>query len=141
MDRQRVEQILNHFSGKTIIVVGDVMLDEFIWGRVARISPEAPVPVVEVLRETYRVGGAGNVAANIASLDGKAVLIGVVGIDSPADRLVASMSEARIDAGGLFRTNRPTTVKTRIIAHNQQVVRADRETRSALADATNLRLA
>jgi len=141
MDRQRVEQILNRFSGKPIIVVGDVMLDEFIWGRVARISPEAPVPVVEVSRETYRVGGAGNVAANIASLDGKAVLIGVVGIDSPADRLVTAMNEARIDAGGLFRTNRPTTVKTRIIAHNQQVVRADREARTPLSEATTLRLA
>ncbi len=72
MDRKRVESILSIFPDKTILVVGDIMLDEFIWGKVRRISPEAPVPIVEVTDETYRLGGAGNVAANIRGLDGRA---------------------------------------------------------------------
>src|SRR5947207_8665119 len=87
MNRSRVEQILNRFPGKTILILGDVMLDEFIWGKVRRISPEAPVPVVEVTNETYRLGGSGNVAANIRALDGMPISIGVVGRDSADDRV------------------------------------------------------
>src|SRR3954464_588185 len=79
-----VKQILNRFSGKTILILGDVMLDEFIWGKVRRISPEAPVPIVEVIDETYRLGGSGNVAANIRSLEGRAIPIGIIGRDSAA---------------------------------------------------------
>jgi len=116
MNRSRVDQILNRFPGKTILILGDLMLDEFIWGKVRRISPEAPVPVVEVTEETYRLGGSGNVAANIRALDGTPIPIGVIGQDS-----------------ALVRNNRPTTVKTRIIAHSQQVVRADRESKQPIS--------
>ena len=86
--RHRVEQLLQGFTGKTIVIVGDMMLDEFIWGKVRRISPEAPVPVVEVVDETYRLGGSANVAANIRSLQGTPVPIGVLGRDSASDRLL-----------------------------------------------------
>jgi D-glycero-beta-D-manno-heptose-7-phosphate kinase len=136
-----IEKILKGFSGKTVLVLGDVMLDEFIWGKVARISPEAPVPVVDVIDETYRLGGAGNVAANIQSLDGTPVPIGIVGSDAAAARIIELLTKAGIETNGLIRADRPTTVKTRIIAHNQQVVRADRESRRPLSQESNARLA
>jgi D-beta-D-heptose 7-phosphate kinase/D-beta-D-heptose 1-phosphate adenosyltransferase len=141
MDRQRVQDILQRFSRKTILVVGDVMLDEFIWGKVARISPEAPVPVVEVLNETYRLGGAGNVAANICSLEGMAVVIGIVGRDAAGQRVLDLLKASSIATDGVVEADRPTTLKTRIIAHNQQVVRADRESRKTLSREDNERLA
>src|SRR5213083_2692101 len=129
MNRSRVDQILNRFPGKTILILGDVMLDEFIWGKVRRISPEAPVPVVEVTEETYRLGGSGNVAANIRALDGAPIPIGVIGRDLAGDRIVNLMQHSGIEISGLVRNDRPTTLKTRIVAQNQQVVRADRESR------------
>src|SRR5262245_9390595 len=141
MDRQRVEQILSRFSGKTILVVGDIMLDEFIWGKVQRISPEAPVPVVEVVNETYHLGGSGNVAANLRELGGSVIPVGVIGQDAAADRILYSLKESGIETSGLIRQERTTTVKTRIIAQNQQVVRTDRETRTALSIETSLELA
>jgi rfaE bifunctional protein kinase chain/domain len=120
---------------RRVLVLGDVMLDEFIWGRVARISPEAPVPVVEVTGQSFHLGGAGNVAANVRSLGGRAVLAGAIGRDAAGrhieEALAARAIEPRLvpsDAG------RPTTVKTRIIAHGQQVVRADREDASDVAE-------
>src|SRR5262245_42250452 len=115
MNRSRIEEILNHFAGKTILIVGDVMLDEFIWGRVGRISPEAPVPVVEVIRETYKLGGAGNVAANIRELGGTPIPIGVVGKDAAAEHVLELMKQSGIDTFGLARDDRPTTLKTRIV--------------------------
>ena len=133
MNRSRVEQILHRFSGKTILILGDVMLDEFIWGKVRRISPEAPVPVVEVTNETYRLGGSGNVAANIHALDGTPVSIGVIGRDFAGDRILTLMQQSEIETSGLIRNDRPTTLKTRIIAHSQQVVRADRESRQPVS--------
>jgi D-beta-D-heptose 7-phosphate kinase/D-beta-D-heptose 1-phosphate adenosyltransferase len=108
-------------------VLGDVMLDEFLWGRVARISPEAPVPVVEIQRESFHVGGAGNVAGNVRSLLGEAVLVGVVGRDAAAARLRAELRAAGVEEALVETPARPTTVKTRILAHHQQVCRADRE--------------
>jgi D-glycero-beta-D-manno-heptose-7-phosphate kinase len=140
MDRKRVEQILNQFSGKTILIVGDVMLDEFIWGKVARISPEAPVPIVEVLNETYKLGGAANVASNIRELGGKPIQIGVVGKDETGTRLLELLKESEIEGFGVARDDRPTTLKTRIIAHNQQIVRADWESRQPLSPQLNLAL-
>jgi D-beta-D-heptose 7-phosphate kinase/D-beta-D-heptose 1-phosphate adenosyltransferase len=137
MNRKRVEDILNHFPGKTILMVGDMMLDEFIWGKVRRISPEAPVPVVEVIDETYRLGGAGNVAANIQSLDGVAIPIGVVGRDAASDRIGELLQKAGVETYGLVRADRPTTVKTRIVAHSQQVVRTDRESKKPLSQELN----
>src|SRR5881409_1177759 len=133
MNRSRVEQILNRFSGKTILIIGDLMLDEFVWGKVRRISPEAPVPVVEVTEETYRLGGSGNVAANIRALDGTPIPIGVIGQDSAGDQVVNLMHQSGIDISGLVPNNRPTTVKTIIIAHSQQVVRADRESKQPVS--------
>src|SRR5438093_13749135 len=101
MNRNRVEQVLNRFPGKAVLIVGAVMLDEFIWGKVARISPEAPVPVVEVLDETYRLGGSGNVAANIRGLDGIPIPIGVVGRDAPAERIGDLLRQSEIESSGL----------------------------------------
>ena len=141
LNRPRVEQLLNQFAGKKILIVGDVMLDEFIWGKVGRISPEAPVPVVEVVDETYRLGGSGNVVANIHALDGTPFPIGILGRDDAADRLLSLTSEIGIDISGLLRDDRPTTLKTRVIAHNQQIVRTDRESRKALPSALNADLA
>jgi D-beta-D-heptose 7-phosphate kinase/D-beta-D-heptose 1-phosphate adenosyltransferase len=137
MNRKRVEDILSRFSGKTIVVVGDVMLDEFIWGKVRRISPEAPVPVVEVTDETYRLGGSGNVAANIQELGGKAIPLGVVGRDAASDRIGELLDKSGIETYGLVRADRPTTVKTRILAHSQQVVRTDRESKKPVSAELN----
>src|SRR5215469_7446112 len=137
MNRKRVEDILSRFSGKTIVIVGDVMLDEFIWGRVRRISPEAPVPVVEVTDETYRLGGSGNVAANIQELGGKAIPLGVVGRDAASDRIGELLEKTGIETYGLVRADRPTTVKTRILAHSQQVVRTDRESKKPVSPESN----
>jgi D-beta-D-heptose 7-phosphate kinase/D-beta-D-heptose 1-phosphate adenosyltransferase len=137
MNRNRVQEILNAFPGKVILILGDLMLDEFIWGSVARISPEAPVPVVEVIEETYRLGGSANVAANIRALDGIPLPIGVIGRDPAAQRLEGLLRESGIERSGVVRTERPTTLKTRIIAHSQQVVRADRESKEPLASELN----
>ena len=116
------------WQGKTVIVVGDLMLDRFVYGRVSRISPEAPIPVVEVTRETAMPGGAANVAHNVAALGGRAVLLGVVGDDERGAVLVREIERLGIDAAGVVAVpGRTTTVKTRIIAQHQQVVRVDRE--------------
>ncbi len=113
--------------GKRVLVVGDVMLDEFVWGRVGRISPEAPVPVVEVTRESFHLGGACNVASNLRELGGQAVVVGVLGKDGAAAKVRQALADSGIEDGLVEDGTRPTTVKTRIIAHHQQVVRADRE--------------
>jgi D-beta-D-heptose 7-phosphate kinase/D-beta-D-heptose 1-phosphate adenosyltransferase len=111
-----------------VLVCGDVMLDEFLWGRVARISPEAPVPVVEVCRESFHVGGAGNVAQNVRALGGEAILASVVGDDPAGKRIRDALQRAGVAAEMVVgEPERPTTVKTRIVAHHQQVVRADFE--------------
>jgi D-glycero-beta-D-manno-heptose-7-phosphate kinase len=128
LGRRRAQALLRSFTGCRILVVGDVMLDEFVWGRVARISPEAPVPVVEVMGQSFHLGGAGNVAANVRALGGQAVVAGVVGRDVAGDRVRESLRLAGVeDALAVAEDDRPTTLKTRIIAHHQQVVRADRE--------------
>src|SRR5262245_16820845 len=113
------------------------MLDEFLWGKARRISPEAPVPVVEIVREEYRLGGAANVVANIRALGGTAIAVGVVGNDHGAERVSGLMQQLGIDTSSLVRDARPTTLKTRILAHKQQIVRADREQRTALCSETN----
>jgi D-glycero-beta-D-manno-heptose-7-phosphate kinase len=134
--RARAEQLTEKFAGRRLLVLGDLMLDEFIWGRVRRISPEAPVPVVEVERQTLVLGGAGNVAANLVALGAQPVPLGVVGNDTDAERLRASLKAVGIsDAGIVVDSARATTLKTRIIAHNQQVVRADRESRAPISAA------
>ena len=123
------ERIIKKFSGVRILVVGDIMLDRFIWGDVSRISPEAPVPVVVVDKETFLLGGAANVVNNIYSLGGKASLCGVIGDDEMGQKVIQRLSEMGIERSGIsIEPGRQTTVKTRIIAHQQQLVRIDRET-------------
>lgn len=125
--------IVKKISGVNILVVGDLMLDRYWWGDVTRISPEAPVPIVRLKKNTYAVGGAANVVANIAGLGAKACLVGVVGNDAEAERFRELLAETGISDAHLVSTDqRPTTVKTRIIAHNQQVVRVDQETAAEL---------
>lgn len=134
MNQQRAQQILSLFSNRRLIVLGDLMLDEFIWGEVHRISPEAPVPVVEVKRESWHLGGAGNVVSNLLELGAKALPIGIIGNDE-AGRLLKSLFTERgaIIDGLIVAPSRPTTRKTRIVAHSQQMVRADRENRSQIS--------
>ncbi len=120
-------KILTSFKKKKILVIGDIILDRYIWGKVSRISPEAPVPVVEVTDEDFLLGGASNVAHNIVSLGGSATLAGVAGNDRGGDILRKMFDDKRIQHDGVLWTSRPTTMKTRVIAHGQQVVRFDRE--------------
>jgi D-glycero-beta-D-manno-heptose-7-phosphate kinase len=125
--------LVARLPGSRIVVVGDAMLDEYIWGEVRRISPEAPVPVVEVRGRTHVPGGAGNVAAGIVALEGHARLGAVAGADGPGEDLRRSLEERGVDCGGLLvDQSRETTTKTRVIAHSQQVVRTDSEARAPL---------
>ena len=141
MKRERVEEILKGFTGCRLIVLGDLMLDEFIWGEVRRISPEAPVPVVEVRRETILPGGAGNVVSNLIELGATAIPVGMVGDDDGGARM-RELFRARGAAIESILTvpSRPTTRKTRIVAHSQQMVRADREDRSPISPHIEARL-
>lgn len=123
----KFKEIIRKFKNKNILVVGDLILDHYIWGKVTRISPEAPVPVVEVTRESFMVGGAANVAHNIMSMGGKAAVIGIAGKDRAGEVLVSMLEQEGVNCGGIFESGRPTTIKTRVIANNQQVVRFDRE--------------
>jgi D-beta-D-heptose 7-phosphate kinase/D-beta-D-heptose 1-phosphate adenosyltransferase len=130
---ERAAELAERARERTVLVFGDVMLDEFVWGDVTRISPEAPVPVVDIRRESVRLGGAANVLANLVALGARGRLIGVTGHDASADRLSAKLGETcagRAEAELVGDRERPTTLKTRIIAHNQLVVRADRESRA-----------
>lgn len=137
----RVFELLELASRARILVVGDVMLDHFLYGKVGRISPEAPVPVVEFDRESYIPGGAGNVARNLADLQVETELMGAVGQDEPARLLHAVLKHDRIGSAGLLQCkNRPTSIKTRIIAHRQQMVRVDRESRYSIDPSTTARL-
>ena len=121
-------EILAKFKDRSILVLGDVMLDEYIWGRVSRVSPEAPVPVVEVTRETLRVGGAANVAANLRALGAQVEVVGLVGNDPPGERLLNELEGLGIKSDGVVvDRERPTTIKTRVVAGSQHVVRFDRE--------------
>ena len=134
----RVRQLLAAATKSKILVVGDVMLDQFIWGGVSRISPEAPVPVVDFQRESFMPGGAANVARNLVALETPAELFGAIGHDDAAGKLLKLLSEQRIGCSGLVKNPaRHTSIKTRIVAHQQQVVRVDRETRGALDAKTN----
>jgi rfaE bifunctional protein kinase chain/domain len=125
--------VLPHFRGCPVLVAGDLMLDEFVWGGVSRISPEAPVPVVEVQRRTAVAGGAGNTAANVAALGGAPFLAGLVGDDPAGETVCGLLREKGVDVGPVVRDRgRPTATKTRVVAHGQQVVRIDQETPGAI---------
>lgn len=130
LEPQRVRQIVRKFKGARVLVVGDVMLDHFLWGNVSRISPEAPVPVVDFQRESFMPGGAGNVARNLKGLGAETELFGVIGSDVAARELKEILKDQGIDHGGLIASRgRQTSKKIRVVAHQQQVVRVDRETR------------
>ena len=130
---ERVRKLLAAARQARVLVVGDVMLDHFIWGGVSRISPEAPVPVVEFERESFMPGGAANVARNLAALNVAVELFGMIGHDENGRHLKELLCGQNINCGGLLaNTARHTSVKTRIVAHQQQVVRIDRETRDGL---------
>jgi rfaE bifunctional protein kinase chain/domain len=128
-DRDRLVRLIRKFKTKKVFVLGDLMLDRYIWGAVSRISPEAPVPVVEVQKDSLCLGGAGNVAQNLDSLGATALLTGVVGNDAEGRWI---RENAAGNSGIFVDRSRPTTVKTRIIAHHQQVVRVDLEKKGAL---------
>jgi D-glycero-beta-D-manno-heptose-7-phosphate kinase len=124
--------IISSFKDKNILIIGDIILDRYIFGKVSRISPEAPVPVVDVTRETFLLGGSANVAKNIIALGGKATVSGVIGKDRAGAMVRELLTGSGINTAGLIEDNRPTTVKSRVIAHNQQVVRFDHEDRRRL---------
>ena len=127
--------MLEKAKSKRIAVIGDVMIDKYVWGSVSRISPEAPVPVVEVDHESMKLGGAANVANNISSLGGHALLLGVAGDDQNGQDLRQALNqEGTTDEGIVTDPTRPTTVKTRVIAHDQHVVRIDSETKKDISN-------
>ena len=135
MDSKRFHALAEQFSQKHILVMGDLMLDSYMWGQANRISPEAPVPVVSVKEVTHSPGGAANVGWNIASLSAKVTMAGVVGNDIHGEQLLTLMSERGMNVESVIRdTNRPTTVKTRVIANSQQVVRTDFESLDELSN-------
>ena len=141
--KQRASEILQQIRARKIVVLGDVMLDEFVWGDVTRISPEAPVPVVDIRRESVHLGGAANVLANLVSLGAMACVVGVIGNDLAGERLRGGLLESGPMQSGdylVLDESRPTTTKTRIIAHNQLVVRADRERRTPVDPGTEDRI-
>jgi D-glycero-beta-D-manno-heptose-7-phosphate kinase len=131
LTKNRVTEILHALRERNVVVLGDVMLDEFVWGDVTRISPEAPVPVVDVRRESVHLGGAANVLANLIALGARGTVVGVVGNDDAGKRLRHRLRELGAEANDNLIVDevRPSTIKTRIIAHSQLVVRADRESR------------
>ncbi|MBI3259530.1 MAG: D-glycero-beta-D-manno-heptose-7-phosphate kinase [Ignavibacteriae bacterium] len=134
---ERVEELLSNSAGRVIAVIGDLMLDRYFWGTVSRISPEAPVPVIDVESETFHLGGAANVAHNLKSLGIDPLLCGVVGNDNSGKLLVEIAEQSCLQTKGIISVDsRPTTVKTRIIGNNQQIARLDRETRSEISGNT-----
>lgn len=131
--RKRAKEIIENAKEKQVAVVGDVMLDRFFWGSVTRVSPEAPVPVIDVEDETFHLGGAANVAKNLSSLGVKPILFGLIGDDNSGKLFKNIAEEYGISTDGLYSdSNRPTTVKTRIIGNNQHIARIDREERKPI---------
>ena len=131
---QTVSDLIEKFSGLKVLIIGDLMVDSYTWGKVSRISPEAPVPVVNVIRRESRLGGAGNVVLNIASLGATAVICSVIGDDAPGRELQKIILDSNLSIEGLIvEPGRMTTVKERIIAGSQQVVRVDSETENSIS--------
>jgi rfaE bifunctional protein kinase chain/domain len=134
---QSVSELINGFSRLKVLIIGDLMIDSYTWGRVSRISPEAPVPVVNVIRRESRLGGAGNVVLNIASLGATALICSVIGDDAPGRELQKIILDSNLSTEGLIvEPGRMTTVKERIIAGSQQVVRVDSETESSISSSS-----
>src|SRR3989338_7187681 len=126
--KQKLLQILEKFKSKKVLVIGDIMLDKYIWGDVSRISPEAPVQVVNVVKETYEPGGASNVANNISSLNGSTFMVGIVGNDDAKNILLQELKKRKINTDGIFTDeDKPTIQKIRIMGRSQQLLRVDYE--------------
>jgi len=133
---QGLPQLLSKFGDQPVVVTGDLMLDQFIWGEVDRISPEAPVPVVKISRESFHLGGAANVASNLSTLGARPLLIGITGRDEAGEKLLEQLKSQGLSTEGVIQVDgRATTVKTRIIAGHQQVCRTDRESSDAVTEA------
>ena len=131
--------IFEKFNSLNVLIIGDVMIDSYIWGKVERISPEAPVPVVRVTKKENRLGGAANVALNIQSLGASPYICAVIGDDLDGETFLSLLKQQRLSDEGLIKIkSRPTTVKTRIIAHNQQIARVDAETERNLSSSNTL---
>lgn len=134
LNLERSKKIIDRFARCNLLVLGDLMMDRFIWGNVSRISPEAPVPVVQVSREEDRPGGAGNVIFNLVALDAKVYASGIVGMDSAGEKLVRDFEYRGINVEGiLLDPSRPTSLKSRVIAGQQHIVRFDRESSAPIA--------
>jgi rfaE bifunctional protein kinase chain/domain len=141
ISKKRIEELFNGFQNKRIAVIGDLMIDRYFWGNVERISPEAPVPVIEVTEESNRLGGAANVANNIASLGGVPIIVGVVGNDEGAKVLKRLVEERGFPTCGIVEdASRPTTIKSRVIAHDHHIVRIDQEVKADICDATQKKI-
>jgi len=142
MNRRHVETLLQRCEGKKIAVIGDLVLDRYVWGNVERISPEAPVPVVEELRREDRLGGAANVVSNLLGLQCKVDIYGVVGVDLDGSRLLEMLRERGVGCEGVVREEaRPTTTKMRILGGAQQMLRLDRESRIPIGESYRARIA
>ncbi len=124
-----IDELFDQFNKLRVLIIGDVMLDSYVWGHVERISPEAPVPIVRFNRREFRLGGAGNVLLNVQALGAEAIICSVIGTDAPGDQLEQELCDRGLNCDGLIRSaDRITTIKERIIAGTQQVVRIDTET-------------
>lgn len=135
IEKNRAKEILDSINNKHIAVIGDVMLDKYYWGSVSRISPEAPVPVIDVVSETAHLGGAANVASNLKTLGANAFLCGIIGNDKIGEDFTNIAMSTGLNTSGLFiDSHRPTTSKTRIIGNNQQIARLDMEDKSSISN-------
>ena len=133
MTKKRALEIISNFSNAGVLVIGDIMVDHFIWGNVSRISPEAPVPVVDVQKDSMLLGGCANVLNNIYAMGARVYVSGVVGSDNTGKKLLAELCDKKIETKGVVvEKGRPTTLKTRIVAHGQQMVRFDKENRKPI---------
>lgn len=137
LSKKRALEIISNFSQSGVLVIGDVMVDHFIWGKVSRISPEAPVPVVDVQKDSVLLGGCANVLNSIYAMGGKVYVTGVIGADDIGQGLINELRSRKIDPAGIVvEKGRPTTLKTRVVAHGQQVVRFDNESRKPIPKAS-----
>jgi rfaE bifunctional protein kinase chain/domain len=141
LSKDRILSITNSFEKKKIAIIGDLMLDQYLWGSANRISPEAPVPIVDIIEESNRLGGSANVANNINSLSGIAYPIGIIGDDTNGSLLLDLMNDEHFNKDGIIRDSGiPTTIKTRVIANQQHVVRIDHENKHTVSDASRNKL-
>lgn len=133
--------VIQNFSNTSVLVIGDLMIDQYLYGTVTRISPEAPVPVVDIGNESYELGGAANAVNNIRSLEGNVEAVGIIGTDDEGKKLLNLLKERNVNIEGIILSdNRPTTVKTRVICNDSQIVRLDKESKRAISSGTSKKI-